>query len=153
MAWAIPLTINLLEGGNTLSLAKLSWMLVFGVLITLFSHTAASACDNDRVTLNTLDHISHTESRSPTISSDRIKDQRTQWVRKNAAKGPNSLPRTNWVPALLVDDDDEPELMGSCIHNNGCTCSGPKSHKRGCGTEGDCHAHPGLICTWGGGSQ
>jgi hypothetical protein len=63
---------------------------------------------------------------------------------------PATITKTVKAAATTVTlQDDRWDLEyegGSCIH--GCSCSGPRSHRRGCGMSGDCHAHEGLVCTW-----
>ncbi len=134
-----------------MSLKKLGCMFAVGVFMMLFSVTAASACTHDHSALDIGEHVGNTNHlvRSSTVSSNPIGEQKPVALKDNSAKQPKSPIRAS-AAMIAVQDDWEFEEEGSCIHGGGCTCSGPRSHRRGCGTNGDCHAHSGLICTWGG---
>jgi hypothetical protein len=134
-----------------MSLKKLCCMFAVGVFMMLFSVMAASACTHDHSALGSGEHVGDINHRvkSSTISSNPIGERKHVAIKDHSAKQPKSPIRAN-AAMTPVQDDDEPEFAGSCIHGNGCTCSGRRSHTRGCGTQGDCHAHSGLTCTWGG---
>ena len=145
-----------------MSLRKLTCMFAVAVCACLFSARSASACASDRPHHDAHDHAAasgghlnhshaaaHARLRSST-EGKRVADA------KAPAKGADALPsgaakaaRPAGSAAPALQDDEEYE--GGCIHANGCTCSGRRSHSRYCGSgSGDCHAHPGLVCTWGG---
>ena len=136
-------------------LNKLCCMLTVGVFMMLFSATAASACAHDHSALGSAEHISNINHRvkSSTISSYPIEEQKSVALKDHSAKQLKSPLRASAALTAVQDDDESDEGEGSCIHGGGCTCSGSKSHIRGCGTNGDCHAHPGLVCTWAGGAS
>ena len=134
-----------------MSLKKLCCMFAVGMFLMLFSVTAASACAHDHSALRSGEHVGNINHRakSPTVSSNPIGEQKHIALKNPSAKQPKTPIRASAAMTTVQDDDgDDFGFAGSCIHGNGCTCSGPKSHKRGCGTNGDCHAHSGLTCTW-----
>lgn len=135
-----------------MALKKLCCMFAVGVFMMLVSVTVTSACPHDHSALNAGEHVGNTNQRVKwsTISSNPAGEQKRVALKDHSARQPKSPIRAN-AALTALQDDDGPELEGSCIHGGGCTCSGPRSHRRGCGTQGDCHAHSGLICTWGGG--
>jgi len=136
-----------------MSLKKLCCMFAVVVFMMLFSMTSASACTRDHSALSNGEHVGDTNHRvkSSTISSNPIGEQKQVALKDHSAKQPKSSIRAR-AAMPPVQDDGGSESEGSCIHGGGCTCSGRKSHTSGCGTNGDCHAHEGLICTWAGGA-
>lgn len=132
-----------------MSLKKLCCMFAVGVFMMLFSVTAASACTHDHSSLGSDEHVGDTNHRvkSSNISANPVGEQSQAAIKHDSNKRPKSTVRAN--ADLITFQDDDMEFAGSCIHGNGCTCSGRKSHTSGCGTNGDCHAHSGLTCTWG----
>ena len=136
-----------------MSLKKLCCMFAVVVFMMLFSVTAASACTHDHSALGYGEHAGHTNHRvkSSTISSNLIGEQKQVALKDHSAKTLKSPIRSSATMTAMQEPNEEGE--GSCIHGNGCTCSGSKSHTRGCGTNGDCHAHPGLVCTWASGAS
>ena len=132
-----------------MSFKKLCCILAVGVFMMLFSVTAASACTHDHSALGSDEHVADTNHRvkSSTISSIPIGEQKQVALKDDSSKQPKSPGRANATMTAVLEFE-EFETAGSCIHGGGCTCSGRKSHTNTCGTQGDCHAHPGLICTW-----
>jgi|KBSSwiStaDraftv2_1062776.scaffolds.fasta_scaffold435067_2 hypothetical protein len=136
-----------------MSLKKLCCMFAVVVLMMLFSVTAASACTHDHSATDSGEHVGHTNHRvkSSTISLAPIGEHKEINLKDHTAGTLKSPIGASAAMTSMQEPDDDGE--GSCIHGNGCTCSGSRSHIRGCGTNGDCHAHPGLVCTWGGGAS
>ena len=136
-----------------MSLKKLCCMFAVVVFINVFSMTAASACSHDHSAPGSGKHVGETNHRvkASTISSNLIGEQKQVALKDHSPKTLESPIRASVAMTPVQDDGEDGE--GSCIHGGGCTCSGSKSHTRGCGTNGDCHAHPGLVCTWAGGAS
>lgn len=135
-----------------MSLRKLCCMFAVGVFMMLLSVTAASACTDDHSSVSAEHVRNHHQVRSSIISSTSTVEHKHIASKDRLAKQPKSPIRASAMMTAVLDDDD-PETEGGCIHANGCTCSGLKSHKTKCGTNGDCTSHPGLICTWGSGGS
>ena len=129
-----------------MSLKKLCCMFAAGVFMTLFSVTSASACTHDHSALGIGEHVGDTNHRvkAPTISSNLIGEKKQVALKDTQPKSPIRAS----AGMTVIYDYEEFEPAGSCIHGGGCTCTGRKSHTSGCGTNGDCHAHSGLTCTW-----
>jgi hypothetical protein len=114
--------------------------LAIGVFMTLFSMQAASACSQPH-TLFVEEDITHNHSLAIAASAFEATEQKNL---TSYSTSMTSFTLANFNPIF----DEEEEEGASCIHGGGCTCTGSKSHKNGCGTAGDCHAHSGLVCTW-----
>ena len=133
-----------------MSLTKLLCMFSAGVFMILISATPSSACSHDHSTLPD-SHVEQVNHRGETaVTSVSLSGDHKRIALKNHNDARGKVPAKATVALAAVQDDDDFEYGGSCIHAGGCTCSGRRSHTRTCGTQGDCHAHSGLVCTWGG---
>jgi len=135
-----------------MSLKKVSCMFAIGMFMILFSVKAASACAHHHLPVANNKHVGKTgEIAFQRIGIQATVSSNTRERRHLASKTVYAKLSKTVIPiraaTVVLQDDDE--AVGSCIHSNGCTCRGHRSHTRTCGTQGDCHAHPGLICTWG----
>ena len=145
-----------------MSVKKFFWMFAIGACLSLCSAETASACANDRLSHDTHEHAAQAAKSiprrtvAPAVALHSEPEASRPASKTVNAKPAATTPATTTKPVKAAttvtlqepfDDgwDFEPEA-GSCIH--GCSCTGPRSHRRGCGTNGDCHAHEGLICTW-----
>ena len=136
---------------------KFLFMLATGVCLSLFTAAPASACAGG----HTLHEAAHAHAgdhdgeglgaRGATVSTSAgVRDARRAAPGDAGARSPRAT-KFGRAAAYRLQEDDFPESEGSCIHEGGCTCSGPRTHRRGCGTNPDSHAHPGLLCTWASG--
>ena len=123
-------------------------MFATGVFVILMSATASLACSRDHSsgTESHVDRISHSLVAATVPMSPSTKQK--QVAVKDHSKVTVKAPIKATVTLTAVQGDEDYE--GGCIHANGCTCTGRRSHTNTCGTQGDCHAHSGLTCTWGG---
>ncbi|MCA1564546.1 MAG: hypothetical protein LC803_02595 [Acidobacteria bacterium] len=142
-----------------MSVKKFVWMFVIGACLSLCSAETASACANDRLSHDTHEHVAQAVKSlpqrpgAPAAVALRSEPEPSTLALRTADAKPATTTKTvkaATTTATLQETFDDgwdlEEEAGSCIH--GCSCTGPRSHRRGCGTNGDCHAHEGLICTW-----
>ena len=141
-----------------MSMKQVICLLALGAFTTLASATEAHACAKDHADIADVEHAAeaaHDHSLkvdaslgvdAPAAAPASVAKGRKHTAAKGAAaEAPKSMLPTRAAVAALQDEEE-----GGCIHANGCDCRGRTSHRRTCGTQGDCHAHPGLVCTWGG---
>lgn len=137
---------------------KFFWMFAIAACMSLFSAQSASGCANDDLSHDTHEHAAKVVKAVPQSHAATATTLNNESVPgKLAVKNVNAKPTADAKAAkaattttVALQDDDGFEMAGgSCIH--GCGCSGPKSHRRSCGTNGDCHGHEGLLCTWASG--
>jgi hypothetical protein len=143
-----------------MSVKKFFWMFAVGACLSLCSAGTASACANDQLSHDGHEHVARASKSvthrhaAPAADLKSEPEVSRPAARTADAKSPaptKSVKATPAPTAAALQDDGgfDEEAGGACIH--GCSCSGRKSHIRGCGTNGDCHAHEGLVCTWASG--
>jgi hypothetical protein len=139
-----------------MSMKKVLCILASGLFMAVFSAKAV-ACPYDSPSSATTQQIIKIGGNASqiigarAIASSDSKEQKYLAPKGTSAKRSKPAPPAKAAAAVALQaDDDDWSYGGSCIHANGCTCYGPRSHRRTCGTNGDCHAHSGLVCTWGG---
>jgi hypothetical protein len=138
-----------------MSMKKVVCILAIGLLMAVFSAKAV-ACPYDSPSSATKKQVVKIGGNTSqiigawAIASSDSKEEKYLAPKGTSAKRSKPAPaaRAAATVALQADDDDWAS-GGGCIHANGCTCYGPRSHRRTCGSAGDCHAHSGLVCTWG----
>jgi len=124
-----------------MTVRKVLCALAAGVFISLLSTQAVSACPNEHSSHLERKTISRTDHKSAAPPGDH-KEQKPRL--SNSHTQPST--RVGSRVSVMLQGGFEEILTGRCIH--GCPCNGFRSHRRGCGSAGDCHAHPGLLCTW-----
>ena len=143
-----------------MSVKKFFWMFAIGACLSLCSAETASACANDRLSHDTHEHaapasksVAHKPAAVPSVALKSEPEASRAASKTVNAKPTAATPATTAktvkataATATLQGDDGFDMEAGACIH--GCSCTGRTSHRSGCGTNGDCHAHEGLICTW-----